>query len=409
MGARRASPDLSRRDFLRLGASAAGAVALAACGGGSPPPGPNALRRPDFKVGVILPISGADAAVGDSIRKGMQLYFASAGHRAGGRRIVVLDRDEASGDPSIPLAAARRLVEQDGVDMIAGMVADLNALAIRNYVDHNRVPTLIANAGVNSLSRRQKSRFIYRTSFSNWQSSQPMGKYLADSGVSRLVLLYSDSSAGAEIAAAIKETFRGPILSEMKPPFPNLGGDFMPYIDQVNQAGPDAVYVVLTGRDAAAFLDQAAARLDKSIKVTGSGFLVEDGVLGALGKSAPLGAITGLHWAQTLDSRENRDFTARFRRAFGRAADVFAMQGYDTARVIVEALDAVRGKTDDASAFMDAISRVSFKSPRGNFRFDAKSNNVVNTVYVRQLVKDPKLGYTHRVIGSIPNVVDPGS
>ncbi len=68
----------------------------------------------------------------------------------------------------------------------------------------------------------------------------------------------------------------------------------------------------------------------------------------------------------------------------------------------------MKGKTDDKSAFMKAIAAVSFKSPRGDFRFDAGSNNVVNTIYVRQLVNDPKLGFTNKVISSVPNVTDPG-
>jgi branched-chain amino acid transport system substrate-binding protein len=151
-----------------------------------------------------------------------------------------------------------------------------------------------------------------------------------------------------------------------------------------------------------------SAEIVKNIRVMGSGFLVEQDVLRAIGDAAPAGAVPGLHWALTLDNKENRDFTASFRRRFRRTADVFAMQGYDTARVIVEALNQVKGKTDDPVAFMTAISRVSFKSPRGDFKFDANSRNVINPLYVRELVNVPKVGYTNRVISSLPGIADPG-
>jgi branched-chain amino acid transport system substrate-binding protein len=400
--------ELPRRDFLRLGATAAGAFALAACGGGAAAPGPSAPTGPDFKVGGILPTSGTYSDLGDSIRKGMQLYFDKVANQAGGRRIVVSNEDEAAGDTSIPLAKARKLVEQDNVDMIVGIIASPNALAIRNYVDQNKVPTLIANAGANALSRSQKSAFIYRTSFSNWQPSQPMGKYLLGQGINKLVLVYSNYAAGTETAAAIKETYTGQILAEVKPPFPNTSGEFAPYITQINNAKPEAIYVFMSGQDAINFLKQAKTTLDRSIKITGSGFFVEQDVLGAIGDAAPVGAKTGLHWALTLENKENQDFTAKFKSKFGKTADVFAMQGYDTARVVVEALNAVKGKTDDKAAFMKAISQVSFKSPRGDFKFDANSNNVINTIYVRELVSDPKLGYTNKKISELPNVVDPG-
>jgi len=404
-----ARPDeqLARRDFLKLGVTTAGALALAACGGstGARSSGPTG---PDFKIGAILPSSGTYAELGDSIRKGMQLYLEKVASQAGNRRIVITDEDEAAGDTTIPLTKARKLVEQDGVDLIAGIVASPNALALRAYVDQNQVPTLIANAGANALSRAQKSPWVYRTSFSNWQPSQPMGRYLVDNGIRRLTLVYSNYAAGLETAAAIKETYTGQILTEVKPPFPNTSGDFAPFITQVNSSRPDAIYVFMSGQDAINFLKQAKTQLDKSIRVTGSGFFVEQDVLSAIGDAAPIGALTGLHWALTLANNENKDFTDAFKKRFGKTADVFAVQGYDTARVIVEALDAVRGSTTDRAAFMRAIAKVSFKSPRGDFKFDENSHNVVNTIYVRELVSDSRLGATNRVTSSMPNVVDPG-
>lgn len=176
----RLSDELPRRDFLKLGATTAGALALAACGGSTPAPA-SGPTGPDFKIGAILPSSGTYAELGDSIRKGMQLYFDKVGNKAGNRRLVVLDEDEAAGDTSIPLNKARKLVEQDTVDMLTGLVASPNA-----------VPTLISNAGANALSRALKSAWVYRTSFSNWQPSQPMGKYLTDNGIRRLTLVYSN-------------------------------------------------------------------------------------------------------------------------------------------------------------------------------------------------------------------------
>lgn len=403
----RLGDELPRRDFLKLGVTTAGALALAACGGSTAAPS-SGPTGPDFKIGTILPSSGTYSELGDSIRKGMQLYFEKVGSRAGNRRIVVTDEDESAGDTSIPLSKARKLVEQDNVDLVAGIVASPNALAVRAYVDQNQVPTLIANAGANALSRAQKSAWVYRTSFSNWQPSQPMGKYLMDNGIRRLTLVYSNYAAGLETAAAIKETYTGQILAEVKPPFPNTSGDFAPFITQINSSRPDAIYVFMSGQDAVNFLKQAKPQLDKGIKVTGSGFFVEQDVLSAIGDAAPIGAITGLHWALTLDNKENRDFTAAFKGRFGKTADVFAVQGYDTARVIVEAIEAVKGSTTDKAAFMRAIARVSFKSPRGDFKFDDNSHNVVNTIYVRELVNDSKLGPTNKVISSLPNVVDPG-
>ena len=43
-----------------------------------------------------------------------------------------------------------------------------------------------------------------------------------------------------------------------------------------------------------------------------------------------------------------------------------------------------------------------------NFKFDAATHNVINPVYIRELVKDPQLGYTNKVVATVAGVADPG-
>src|SRR5215467_16178298 len=89
---------VARRDFLRLGATAAG-IALAGCSGGTAPrPARTVATGSDFRVGVVLPAAGPGAAIGDSIRAGMRLSFAESGYEAAGRRVVEVAGDEGSGD-----------------------------------------------------------------------------------------------------------------------------------------------------------------------------------------------------------------------------------------------------------------------------------------------------------------------
>jgi len=406
---RRLAEGMDRRDFLKLGASTAGLAALAACGGATTS-GPSGPTGPDFKLGIVLPYSQVYADLGNSITNGILLYFEQAANQAGNRKIVVTTDDEqvALADA---VAATKKVVEQDGVDMVAGYVSSPNANGNRNYLDSNKIPTLIANAGVNALSRANKSAFIYRTSFSNWQPSHPMGSYLYDKLAVRTVqLVYANYGAGIESVGSFKETFKGSFGSDdVKPPLNNTG-DWTPFVQKIQPDKVDAVYVFMSGTDAIGFLKKAneLGTLRKLKVVAGSGFFVEQDVLGAIGDAAPVGAVTGLHWALTLDSKENKDFVSRYQKKHGKPPDVFAVQGWDTGRVIVEALNAVKGKTDNKDAFLKAISQVSFKSPRGDFKFDPATNNVINTIYVRKLVKDPKLGYTNQVIDTVPGVADPG-
>ncbi len=404
---------IDRRDFLRLGLTTAGMAVVAACGG-SGPTGPGAPTGPEFKLGVVLPYSGVYAELGNSITNGMRMYFDSVGNQAGNRKITMVTADEqvALADA---VAATKKVVEQDGVDMVAGYVSSPNAAGNRDYLHGLKMPTLIANAGVNSLSRAAKSPYIYRTSFSNWQPAHPMGTYVAEKlGKKRIQLVYARYGAGLESVASFKETFTasgGTIVGpDVATPFPN-NGDQTPFVQAIQTDKIDGIFSFMSGTDAVTFLKKAAelGTLKKLSLVSGAGFFVEQDVLAAITDAAPDGAITGLHWALTLTNKENQDFITKYSKKFaGRQADVFAVQGFDTARVIVDALNATKGNTSSKDAFMSAIAAVSFKSPRGDFKFDTDTHNVVQTIYIRKTVKDPKLGWTNQVIDQYPGVADPG-
>jgi branched-chain amino acid transport system substrate-binding protein len=409
----RLAAQLDRREFLQVGLTVAGAAVFAACGG-TTSGGPSGPTGPEFKLGVVLPYSGVYAELGTSITNGMRMFFDSVGNQAGNRKITMVTADEqvALADA---VAATKKVVEQDSVDMVAGYVSSPNAAGNRDYLHGQKIPTLIANAGVNSLSRAAKSPFIYRTSFSNWQPAHPVGTYVAEKlGKKKIQLVYAKYGAGLESVASFKETFTaagGTIVGpDVATPFPN-NGDQTPFVQAIQTDKIDGIYSFMSGTDAVTFLKKAAELgiLGKLGLVSGAGFFVEQDVLAAIQDAAPNGAITGLHWALTLTNKENQDFIAKYSKKFnGRQADVFAVQGFDTARVIVEALNAVKGNTDNKDGFMQAIAKVSFKSPRGDFKFDPSTNNVVQTIYIRKTVKDAKLGWTNQVIDQYPGVADPG-
>jgi branched-chain amino acid transport system substrate-binding protein len=395
----------SRRSFLRTAGVVAGGAWLAGCAPTTPTTGSSAPAKPaaaataapaapaaakpapasTLKVGVLLPYSGVYAVLGESITNGMQMYFDSVSNTAGGRGITLIKEDEGS-TPDEGLRKARKLLEQDQVDMVAGTVSSAIAAAIRDPMHESKTIYISANAGLNDLTRARKSPYIFRTAFSNAQPSIPMGEYLVKQGLRRVFVSAADYAAGKESLASFKEGFLaagGEIVGEIYPPFPNT--DYAPYLTQIAQARPQASYSFYAGSDAVNFVKQFGEfGLNKDMKLCGSGFMLEEDVLPAQGQAA-LGGISGLHWALNLDNPENRAFTQAYRQKFNKDADVYAMQGYDTARVIVEALSKTQGDTTNKDKLVDAIASVKFASPRGPFEFDPESHNPIQNIYVREV------------------------
>lgn len=398
---------MTRRDFIKTMAVGAGAVAAApllqACGattGGSNTP---------VKVGVLLPYSKVYASLGDSITKGMQMYLDGVNNIAGGRPITLIKEDEEN-DAQVSLTKTRKFIEQDKVDLFTGVVSTTVVYALRDILDQSKMISLISNAGGNDLTRKRKSPYIFRTSFTSWQVAYPLGPWVYQNVAKKVLICAADYGFGRESAAAFKESFTkagGTIVDELYPPFPST--DFGAFLPKIAAAKPEAIYAFFSGSDAVSFIKQYSDYgLNKDIKITGSGFLLEQDVLPSQGASAN-GGYSSLHWALTLDNAENKKFVADYKSKFSKDADVFALQGYDTARVIVEALNAVKGDTSNKDNLVQAIRAVKFNSPRGPFAFDPAGQNVNQFIYYRQVV-DSGGTLTNKVLGKTDAaIVDPAN
>lgn len=397
---------MSRRDFIKTVAVGAGALTVApllqACSAGTSSSSP-------IKVGVLLPYSKVYANLGDSITKGMELYLAGVNNVVGGRQIQLVKEDEEN-DPQVSLTKTRKFIEQDKVDMFTGVVSTTVVYALRDLLDSSKMISLISNAGGNDLTRKRKSPYIFRTSFTSWQVAYPLGPWVYQNVAKKVMISAADYGFGHESADAFKASFTqagGQIVGELYPPFPST--DFGAYLPKIAAAKPEAIYAFFSGSDAVNFIKQFGDYgLSKDIKVTGSGFLLEQDVLPEQGKAAN-GGYSSLHWALTLDNAENKKFTADYKAKYNRDADVFALQGYDTARVIVEALTAVKSDTSNKDNLLQAIRAVKFNSPRGPFVFDQAGQNVNQYIYYRQ-VRDTGGALANVVLGKTDApIIDPAN
>jgi branched-chain amino acid transport system substrate-binding protein len=395
---------LTRRTLLTTGSlAAAGALA-----------GPWVRRAhaqgAPLKVGLVLPYTGVYAVLGESITQGMELVFARENWTVAGRKIEMIKEDDEM-KPPVGIRKTEKLIDSDRVDILTGPVHSGILMGMRDKVHGSKTILIVSNAGADAISRDRCSKWIFRTSFSNWQPNQPMGGWVAKNVAKDVFITAPNYQAGKDQLDAFKETFvpaGGKIVGE---DYPKLGEtDYAPYLTKIRQSGAKAVYAFFSGTDAVNFVKQFDQfGLKATVKLTGAGFLTEPDVLPAQGKSA-LGVITGHFYTPLLDNPTNQRFVKDFREKFaGKMPDGFACQGYDTAEVILRALKAVNGNTQDKDKLVDVIAKVEFDSPRGRFRFDPKTHNVIQPfIYIRE-VKETPLGLNNVPIDKVADVRDPGT
>jgi branched-chain amino acid transport system substrate-binding protein len=369
------SAPISRRALLTAGSAAAAAALLSRRG--------FAAGKAKIKVGLLLPYSGTYAALGNNITDGMKLAAKEHGDKLGGREIEWVAVDDES-DPAKAPANVNKLVSGANVDILTGPVHSGVAMAMLQIVQQEKTLTIVTNAGAQAATGKLCAPHIFRTSFSNWQTSYPCADVMLKAGHKKVVLLFWNYSFGQESMAAFKEGFAkggGSIVKEIAVPFPTT--EFQANLSEIASLKPDAVFVFFAGAGAAKLVkDYAAAGLSSKIPLYGSGFLTE-GVLAAQGPAAE-GIKTTLHYADDLPSPANRKFRAAFQKATSREADVYAVAGYDTVNLLAAALDKVQGDTGAQKELIAALETAKIDSPRGPFRF-SKAHNPIQDIYLREV------------------------
>lgn len=385
----------------------------AACGGGgttgSEGQQAEGQSQDPIVIGALLTKSGPFASLGENIYRGMDIYFKEIGYQVAGREIKVVVEDD-QGDPQQGLAKTRKLVEQDQVDILTGVVLSPVADAIRDYVHNRQVPLIISNAGIPSLTQdpNRRSPYIFRVSCINGQYETALGTYAYEElGYRRMAVTAVDYSAGHDKAGAFKKFFEaagGRVVNEVYAPQGTQ--DFAPYLQKLQEVPVDAIFAFYSGTDAIRFVQQyRQSPLGKSTPLIGSGDMLDEGYINEIGDAA-LGMITVLHYSPFYESEVNKKFVDAFKKAYGILPGQYAYEGYLSAAVITEALKAVNGHVEDKEKFLDALRKVEFEGPAGTFKFNPETQNVILTAFIRRLEKLPDGTYAHRVIATYPNVDD---
>jgi len=376
--------NLNRRQFLaRAGLITAGALVLTRVA---------LAQARKVRVGLMLPYTGTYAQLGVNITNGFKLAITERGGKLSGSELEYFTVDDES-DPAKAPENTSKLVQRDRVDVLVGTVHSGVQMGMVKIAKETNTLLIIPNAGLDAATGALCAPNIFRTSFSNWQPSYPMGKVLADRGVRNVVSLAWKYGAGEEAIAGFTEGFikaGGKSVRGLWIPFPNV--EFQALLTEIASIRPDAVFVFFAGGGAAKFIkDYAAAGLRNKIPLFGSGFLT-DGVLEAV-EDAGQGLETTLHYGDGLNTKRDRDFRAAYSKAYKADPDVYAVQGYDAGLLLAIGLNAVQGDISKKKQMIAAMEKAKIDSPRGTWTM-SKAHNPIQDIYLRKVV-----GRENRVTG----------
>lgn len=332
------------------------------------------------KIGFISPTTGFVAALGTDMKRGWELYWEQHGTTVGGVTVETVFEDDA-GDPEIALTKARRLVEDENVDLIAGPILANTAYAVAEYAADQGIPTLQIT-GADDLTQRQFDPHVLRVGYTSSQPLFPGGEWAYEQGYRTAVTLCPDYAFGWESCGGFVTGFTGAGGEVTKQIWHPLGTqDFSTYITEIQAESPDVVFVGSAGGPDAILLYQTFADfgLKDQIPLVGNCCFADQVFLRELGEDAA-GIRSFMYWVEGRESETVQAFVSAYEEEHGEIPSLYAAGSYAMADVVARTLEETGGVIEGTD-FITAARGLSLEdSVYGAITFD-DTNNPVGPVY----------------------------
>jgi branched-chain amino acid transport system substrate-binding protein len=194
---------ITRRTFLQSGAAAAAFATSAGSARAADTPG---ITDTEIKIGQTMPYSGPASAYG-VIGRTEAAYFKMINEQGGinGRKINFISLDDGYSPPKT-VEQVRRLVEDEKVAFLFQTLGTPPNLAIRQYLNDNKVPQLFVSTGAATFSDPQ--HFPWTMGFNpNYQTeSRIYSKHiLATKPDAKIAVLYQNDGFGKDYLIGLKD------------------------------------------------------------------------------------------------------------------------------------------------------------------------------------------------------------
>lgn len=340
----------------------------------------------DVKIGMITTLSGGGAGLGIDVRDGFMLAVAQSGRDD---IEVVIEDDQRK--PDIAVQLSDKMIQSERVDIMTGIIWSNLAMAVIPSAVNQDVFYLSPNAGPSQLAGQGCHQNYFNVAWQNDNLHEAAGAYANGAGYSNSFILAPNYPAGQDALTGYKRMYEGELAGEI---FTQLGQtDYAAEIAQIRASGADSVFFFLPGGMGISFLKQYADS-GVDIPVVGPAFSFDQGILQAVGDAA-MGVVNTSQWNKDIDVPTNVAFVESFQAEYGRLPSLYASQGFDTANLLISALNVAH--PDDADAFREALRAADFDSTRGDFAF-GPNHHPVQTIYAREVIQEGDI-FTNKIIG----------
>ena len=379
-------------------------VAVAAVGG-------SASAADKIKIGFFSTLEGPYTALGEDGQRGFDLALMQHKNKAGGKDLEIV-RGSSDASPDSALRAAKKLVEQDKVDILLAPLSGSEGIALRDYAKTQPQVTIINGcSGALETTYVTPAPNFFRFNIDGAQMHKGLGQYIYNvKGYKKIATVGEDYSFVYTQVFGLALDYcplGGQITKRIWVPLgtKDFGSVISGLPDDV-----DAIYLGLGGADALNFLNQYQ-QAGGNAKLFGGSIMVDQTVLSAQGKAkeALLGAVSAAPQADAWDDPKWQAFVKAYQQAWPpekrfAGPSLCATNYYDETSAMLRALDEVNGDLSDGQKkFRAALASMTLDAPNGQMKLD-ENRQAIGTSFVSEVVKDQNGNLVSKVVRVVPNV-----
>jgi branched-chain amino acid transport system substrate-binding protein len=343
----------------------------------------SALAADPIRIGVVTPLSGTYAGIGQQVRWGLELAAKEVNAAGGimGRQVELSFEDEEA-NPSVAVQKAEKLFQVGKVDFLTGTVSSGSTLAVGQLAE--RAGKLIATtvSFADSITGDKCSPNVFRVNARAGQQSAALAAWLAkEKPQAKVFYLGPDYEMGRSTVAAFKsnvDRVGGTSLGEVFAPLDSK--DYTQYFGQLRAARPQVLYTSVAGNDTVRLFSQLQEfGLLSNLTLLGASGTLTTQNIGAVGKAAE-GFVTGVGYSPEIATAENKKFVDAFKAAYKADPDLYGTDSYGLIYAYKAAVE--KAKSTETDKVREALRGLKWQTPQGEKTIRAEDHQAVQTMYV---------------------------
>lgn len=335
-----------------------------------------------IKIGVVTPLSGTYAGIGQQVKWGLDLAAAQINASGGvmGRKLELIYEDEEA-NPAVATQKAEKLFQVNKVDFLTGTVNSGSTLAVGQVAERNNRLMATTVSFADSITADKCSPNVFRVNARAGMQSAALADWMATTQKDASVFyLGPDYEMGRSTVAAFKRAAEGKgakTAGEVFAPLDNK--DYSPYFGQIRSAKPTVLYTSVAGNDTVRLFTQMAEfGVNRNIQVVGASGTVTGQNLAAIGKAAD-GFVTGVGYSPSIPTAENQKFVADFTAANKAAPDLYGADSYGVLFAYKAAVE--KARSADTDAVRTALRGLQWATPQGVKTLRAGDHQAMQDMY----------------------------